>query len=179
MKIKKGHSCSSMDYHHFLETIAENITLSPLQRETGASSSLSVQHSVTMVVESSASCRRPKVTRDGHIMVGTKMSADDIRYAVETYSNVAKEQVVKAKQQSQQRKEAQRQLQGELGLQGVRQVGVVDHDSYLDALSRLLDQRMTLKPLFAGHSLGISSRGSFCHISDSGQLVIPTNWKYD
>jgi hypothetical protein len=176
VKVKKGHSCSSMEYHLFLEKIVESIKMLPYYENATSTSALSPQYSVAMHVESSLSCRRPKVTKDGNIMVGTGMLEGDIRHAVNTYSDEARRQTVTAKELLEHRKEAQRRLQRELGLQRIQQVGVVDHAGFLDALSRMLDKRSTLKPLLAGHSLGISSRGSFCHIADSGQLVIPSNW---
>ena len=189
IKVKKGFSCSSLEYYMFLDTIVDS-RRSPLTDEfqegalpvsaTGLvplESSLSMNHdTISLVVESPNACRRPKVMKEGDIQIPSDMSKKDLEGALTRLSESALEH---AKEHSVQREmfgEVKQEVQWQLGVQKVYRTGVVSYDDFLNALIRMVEQSSQIDGRLAGYSLGIAGRGQFCSVADDGSLVVPHNW---
>lgn len=207
IKIKKGHSCTSYHYHSFLERIVGPLMTHAHNQLPGlaasafdevdptkdlpsykqphgstdlvATSGLSpFTDTVRLVVESTAACRRPKVTAEGSIRIPSDVNSfGELSGIVSKLSSSAHERWLVEQQEQKQCREAIGQAKYELGLQKIYRFGtMVKHHQYLDAMSRLLDQSSQLKGRLSGQSLGIAGAGHFCHLSDDGSLVVPHNW---
>jgi hypothetical protein len=175
VKIAKGFSCSSKEYHAFIERISKHMTQSPTG-EKADSSSLEVER-LRVVVEAPEACRRARVTNEGTIRVHSGMAELDLTNAISRMSQCARERWVQDKEEQERCKEAVIQIQWALGLQKVVRTGFVKHADFLGSLSRMMEQSSTLRRSLAGNSLGITGSGQFCHLGDDGSLKIPHDWE--
>ena len=174
VKLKKGHSCSSNDYHMFLEQLSGEVVV-PVEMDAHDSRSLALER-VLLTVESPQACRRSRVTKEGTIQVNTGMTTSEIKQSITRNSQCAQRRLRQEKEEQALCKEAIHQIQWELGLQKVYRSGIVSHEQFIGALYRMLDQKVELKGWLPGSSIGIASNGQFCHIGDDGSLIIPHNW---
>jgi hypothetical protein len=190
VKMKKGFSCSSREYYHFLESIC------PTNNETNNDESdnkdISIPiHSLVLepilaTVEGSQACRRPIVTKEGSIRLGAGMDPGTVVQAVARLAGPARSQLSQEKEERQRRKEAMHLVQWQFGLQKVYRTGIVSHDQFMQCLDRILslsqhdhdiDNDVTkMKRRLTGNSLGIAGSGHFCHLADDGSVVIPHDW---
>ena len=194
IKLSKGFTCSSQDYHKFLERLATDIVEAEINKPTDnvcednqvqlSSSSLTVEP-LNTVVEASAICRRAVVTAAGVIRIGAEMSKDDCIDAIHRLSAKAREQHMVEKAQIQQCHDIVSNVKWQLGLQKVyRTGGVVTHAEFVDSLKRfstMLSQHQLFQhefQPFAGNALGIAPTGQSCQLADDGSVVIPHNWTY-
>lgn len=192
IRVKKGFTCSSLEYHLFLERVVE-----PYKREASllkkiplsgstelmpvlSSSSLCATRRLQLVVESPLSCRRAKVTNEGLIQIPSTITNAELSLAVSKLSILAGERWDAEQQKKDQCRQAVREVQFKLGLQKVsRSNKSVRHEDFFSALSRLIDQKPQLElgeESLSGSSLEIAVSGQFCRLSDDGSLVIPHNW---
>lgn len=176
VKLRKGHSCSSQEYFYFVERLASGL-IAPTEEETMASDL--IIEPITAVVEASAACRRPKVTKDGAIRLGGSMVEDEVRLAVARLAGEARQQSIVSAQERERCKDAVHQVQWQLGLQRVYRTSTVNNRQFLDCLSRILmvGEKQQLKGGLTGNSLGIASSGQFCHLADDGSVIIPFDWQ--
>jgi Domain of unknown function (DUF4461) len=194
VKISKGFTCSSQDYHEFLERLANDVNETS---EANAhvvngndnhqlqvsSSSLTVEP-LLAVVEADTICRRAVVTSAGIIRLGAGMSKDDCIYSIHRFSSSARDQARVEKANIKHCNDIISNLKWQLGLQKVyRTGGVVSHTEFIDSLTRfsvLLSQRQQqfLFQPFTGNSLGIAPTGQSCQLADDGSVVIPHDWTY-
>jgi Domain of unknown function (DUF4461) len=187
VKLKRGFTCSSRDYHTFLE----RLTSSPNVGNESTSSTIAIRNTsalpvlepVLAIVEAEASCRRSKVTPDGSIQLGAGMTEAECRQSVARLLETAREKTIANSAVLIRCTEAAAVLQRHLGLQRVYRTGFVTHDEFLDCLSRFsaliqdnANDESSLLNCLAGNSLGIATTGHFCHLSDDGSLVIPHDW---
>lgn len=183
VKIRKGYSCSSEEHFEFVTRLQSVTTESPcLSADERADLNSLILEPVTITVESSQVCRRPKVTKEGAIRLGAGMTAADVQAAVARFGGQARERRDEYVKEQARCKQAIHQMQWEFGLQRVYKQKTVDLSQFLECLSRILlvsenDQRQQLQVELAGNSLGIASSGHFCHLSDDGSLVIPYDWR--
>ena len=194
IKVKKGFTCSSRNYHSFLERVSKpyDKTLSLLSQSTAlstgtstdlvpvpsssSSSSLCIDHHLRLVVESSE--YRAKVTNMGFIRIPSTITSTQLSLVISKLSSLAEERWDREQQEKDRCRQAVHQVQLEFGLHKVfRHSELVSHDDFMNALVRLLDQKSKLRESLAGSSLGIAASGQFCHLSDDGSLIIPHNWK--
>jgi hypothetical protein len=175
VKVKKGHSCSSVEYHTFMERISEHLPSSRQDDENDDAKSLEAER-LRVVVESPVAYRRARVTNEG-IRVHSEMSELELTNAVSRLSLSARDRWIQEQEDQRRRKEAVAQIQWALGLQKVYHTGVVRHNEFLGSLSRMMEQSTKLRTRLSGYSLGISGSGQFCHLGDDGSLIIPHNWK--
>jgi hypothetical protein len=192
IKVKKGFTCSSRDYHSFLERVSkpyERLSVfsqsTPLSIGTStdlvpipsaSSSSLRIDHHLRLIIESSE--YRAKVTNMGFIRIPSTITSTQLNLEISKLSTLAEERWDREQQEKDRCRQAVHQVQWEFGLQKVfRHSELVSHDDFLNALIRLLDQKSKLRGSLAGSSLGIAASGQFCHLSDDGSLIIPHNWK--
>lgn len=190
IKVKRGFSCSSLEYFYFLERMVE-----PYERVAAASAASAGTAATTdsmglvpystsldtdrlrLVVETPAACRRATVTSEGEIRVPSDTSNAALVVAVSRLSKLASKRWETDQLQQEKCQQLVRQIQWELGLERVfRTSGVVKHDEFVSALSRMLEQSSTLRSQLSGYSLGIAGRGHLCSVADDGSLVVPHNW---
>jgi hypothetical protein len=175
VKIKRGHSCSSKAYHIFIERLSRS--LAPVVKNDQQSQSLAIEQ-LLVHVESSQVSRRSRCNKDGSISVNTGMSEEEMVRTISRLSHSARELLVQGKDERERSKQAIHQIQWELGLHKVyRTNGIVSHNEFVGALSRMLEQRQKLKGWLSGYSLGIAGSGHFCSLADDGSLVIPLDWQ--
>jgi hypothetical protein len=173
VKITKGHSCSSKEYHIFLGRLSEHMTSSLNDQDSTALE----EERLRVVVESPAACRRGRATNEGTIRLNSNMSELDLTKAISRLSQSARERLMSEKEEQERCKEAIAQIQWALGLHKVYRTGVVKHTEFLGALSRMMEQTEKLRRWLSGYSLGIAGSGQFCHLGDDGSLIIPHDWK--
>lgn len=195
IKVKRGLSCSSLEYFFFLKRVVE-----PYESTAGVIAAASTAVATTaphakqlvpvtsaleterlrlvVVVETPAACRRAKVTTEGTIRLPADTSSAELDVAISRLSKSALERWEMDKLQQEECQQLARQIQWELGLEkAVRMRGVVRNHEFVDALSRMLDLRSTLRSHLSGYSLEIAGRGHQCSVADDGCLVVPHNWK--
>lgn len=179
VKLLKGHSCSSLEYHTFIRRVAheESLERQEVHPEgiVAANSALDLER-VTMVVESPAAIRRPRITKEGSIQTHGEMTLGEMRAAKARLSQKARDAYKENKRAERQCKEAIEQIQWAMGIQNVTRRGIVSHDEFLIALARLMDRRDQFRSWLSGYSLGIAGGGHFCHVADDGSIVVPYNW---
>jgi uncharacterized protein YejL (UPF0352 family) len=150
VKLIKGHSCSSREYHAFVENLYESLvedattkasssTASESRAIEAACSALALEP-VVVTVEASQAVRTAKVTPEGHVRVQTGMAPAVAASAIRALAPEARaaRHAVAARNESCARVVAQ--LQYRLGLSRVyRATARVPAGAYLKALSRLLN----------------------------------------
>ena len=193
VKLSKGFTCSSQDYHEFLERIAtDRASTSEITFQTAddnllqvSSSSLTIEP-LQAVVESDTICRRAMVTSAGIIRLGAGMSKEDCVDAIQRLSPSARNQVMVENAHIKHGDEIILNIKWQLGLQKIyRTGGFVTHTEFVDSLTRfrmlLAQQRQQQQILFqpfTDNSLGIAPMGQSCQLADDGSVVIPHNWTY-
>lgn len=188
IRLVKGFTCSSREYHSFLENIAGDknagISSNPLKGDLSPSS-LPTMEPLQVVIEADAVCRRGLVTSAGGIRLGAGMSNDECRYWIHRLSRSAHDQLVSEKAHLDHCQSVISNAKWQFGLHKVYRSGSVSHAEFLDALSRFLvllqrpEQKglvHQLLHLLAGNSLGISGTGQSCQLADDGSVIIPHNW---
>ncbi|KAG7364411.1 protein of unknown function DUF4461 containing protein [Nitzschia inconspicua] len=195
VRVKKGYSCSSLEYHHFLESIVGPTSgMRSRHGKLGLSSTSSSLMSLSsglvpfqsavsgeikrtkLVVESPVACRRCKVTEDGSVRLPSNTTRIELESALSKLSQSAHDRWQVEQIHRKRCKQLIQELQWELGVQKVFPTGVVPRDAFLRAMSRLLEQTSVLGGKISGYSLGIAGAGRFCSIADDGSLIIPFNW---
>jgi Domain of unknown function (DUF4461) len=188
IRLVKGFTCSSKEYHCFLESIAgdkeTDVLLDPTKIDASATS-LPTFDPLQVIVEADSVCRRGIVTSAGGIRLGAGMSKEECRYWVHRLSGSARDQVLADKEHLDQSKSLISNAKWQFGLQKVYRIGTVSHTEFLDSLSRFLallqrpEQQEVVHRLLhvlAGNALGISGTGQSCQLADDGSVVIPHNW---
>lgn len=176
VKISKGYSCTSQEYHFFMEQISKSIELTRSSTPEDSTAAALQPELVQVTVESHSACRRPKTTSSGQIQVHSNMSASDLIQAVAALAEPARAQLLQERETLRRCSEVTNEAQWTLGLQNIYRKGVVQHDEFLYSLSRLLTRSPDLGQKLSGCSLGIAGSGHFCHLGDDGSLVIPHDW---
>ncbi|CAJ1930499.1 unnamed protein product [Cylindrotheca closterium] len=175
VKVVKGYSCSSREYHIFLAKMAESLS-ETLDSTNDESTALQVE-SLRVVVESPSASRRIRLTEEGYIRGNSAMSESDLRKAIARLAHDAQDRMKQEKEYTEKCKEMTRQIQYSLGLQRVFRKGVVSRKEFLISLGRLLEQSSNLGNSLSGFSLGIGTSGVFAHLSDDGSLIVPYDWR--
>lgn len=175
VKVVKGYSCSSRDYHIFLAKMAECLSGS-LDSSHAKSTALQVE-SLRVVIESPLASRRVRLTEEGYIWGNSSMSESDLRKAIARLAHDAQDRMKQDNEYKEKCKETTRQIQYSLGLQRVFRSGVVSRKEFLISLGRLLEQSSSLGNSLSGFSLGIGSSGVFAHLGDDGSLIVPYDWR--
>lgn len=184
VKLKKGFSCSSLEYYIFLKGIANMLshhnTFSNEQPQS-LNNSLALNR-VVVVVETDQACRRPVVTPDGEIRISSSFSTNEISSSVSNLRSTALENINKDATMKSQIKDLESMLKYEYGVTKVykNRFGRVTNDQYLHGLSNILtvnckSRAQEMKRGLAGNSLGIVGSGH-CHLGDDGTFLIPWDW---
>jgi hypothetical protein len=177
VKVVKGHSCTSRDYHIYLKQLSETLMESmPLSNDSDDSKSLQMER-LRLVVESPLACRRARLTNEGHIQVNSWMPESELKKAISRLSQSAQERLDQEQECQQRCKEITNMIQYKLGLQRVFRTGVISRVEFLNALSRLMEQPSDLSRWLSGNSLGIGTSGRFCHLGDDGSMIVPHDWR--
>mmetsp|Transcript_44346 Transcript_44346/g.106825 ORF Transcript_44346/g.106825 Transcript_44346/m.106825 type:complete len:474 (-) Transcript_44346:806-2227(-) len=175
VKVVKGYSCSSRDYHIFLAKMADSLS-ETLDSSHDESTALQVE-SLRVVIESPIASRRARLTDEGYIRGNSSISESDLRKAIARLALGAQDRMKQENEYKEQCKEMTRQIQYSLGLQRVFRNGVVSRKEFLISLGRLLEQSSTLGNSLSGFSLGIGTSGAFAHLGDDGSLIVPYDWR--
>jgi Domain of unknown function (DUF4461) len=182
VRLSKGFTSSSLEYHNFLERLTKESGDDVNRTEPNkVSSLLPTVEPLQAVVEADSVCRRAIVTSAGLIRLGADMSKEECIHSIHRLSQSARDQLITEQAHLNQCKDAISNLKWKLGLHKVYRTGGVSHTEFLDCLSRLLaiSQRENGLPLFhilAGNALGIAITGQSCQLADDGSVVIPHNW---
>jgi hypothetical protein len=193
IKLSKGFTCSSEDYHLFLQRLSiNNESGCNINNDTNglqaSSSSLTIEP-LHAVVEADSICRRAVVTNAGIIRLGAGMSKEDCIHSIHRLASSAREQVNAEKIQVTKCNDVISNIKWQLpGLQKVYRIGgnVVSHTEFIDCITRFItvlaqqredEQQPFIQP-FTGNSLGIAPTGQSCQLADDGSVVIPHNWTY-
>lgn len=176
VKVVKGYSCSSRDYHNFLAKMADSISETQGSSRDRESTSLQME-SLRVVIESPLASRRARLTEEGYIRGNISMSEFDLRKAIARLAHDAQDRMKQEKEYKEQCKEMTRQIQYGLGLQRVFRNGVVTQKEFLISLGRLLEESSSLGNSLSGFSLGIGTSGKFCHLGDDGSVIVPYDWR--
>jgi len=218
IQMKQGLSCDAKEYHESLENLVQHLqtisskhqSLLPSSSDLNdfvslpesSSNSLSLPR-IQMIVESCCSFRRPKITHEGHIRLGSQMLHDIFPILEKLHSKafLQKQSYDTIQHQCQ---NMQTLLMSQYGFQKVYCVSpiLMKSEEFLDGLERLwtlLDtysgkdemQDRELKEeeqdiskknynkvlsSFVGQSLGIAKNGHFCQLGDDGSLIIPSDF---
>lgn len=180
IKVTKGFSCSSEEYHSFLERIIQDEELSLEQQFkthglVTTNTGLELER-VRLVVESPAACRRARLTKEGYLQTHAHMTLEELRAAKTRLSPSARRRMEEQRQEEQRCKEAIQQLQWSIGVQKVSRRGILSHSEFLGSLARLMEDGAKFRSWMAGYSLGIAGSGQFCHLADDGSIIVPHNW---
>lgn len=185
VRMRKGFSCTNQEFFHFLERmsrVARSVKDASNNNDVGIEASALILEPVAVTVDAPQACRKPIVTKDGSIRLGSGMTEHEVMHAIAKLSPDARKQAAECQKEREQCKTAIDQIQWELGLQRVYRTATVDNNQFLDCLGRILqvseaEQKQRLRVSFTGNSLGIASTGHFCHLADDGSVVIPHDWR--
>ena len=175
VKLVKGHSCQSHEYHKLVSILAKSLGEAP--NDPSRTTALALER-VQVTAESSQGCRRTTVTNEGTIRIGTSMSVDSILLGISRLAPEARKRMKESQLARETSKAIVDRAQQELGLERVFPVKPLKVDDMTEALIRLLqleDQDILRKSL-AGNALAIASSGQFCHLGDDGSFIIPIDW---
>ena len=179
VKFKKGFSCPNDEYYHYLEYLCH---AQPSNRTTATDSNAVTLQSLTVTIETGQACRRPKIGKNGSILVGAGTEVAVFLSAISRLSGHARDHIEGQAEEKEMCKQAVRQMQWSFGVNRVFRTGVVSHADFLSCLSRLLRvqerERKHLQYRLSGNSLGVAGTGHFCHLSDDGSVVVPHDWSY-
>ena len=178
VRVVKGHSCESHEYHQCMERLA-------LEQYTNTSrgnneSSLAVASNASLVIESDQACRRGKLRKDGNFEVGAGMKMHQIRATLSRFANRSNEYLAMESKLRDESNKIANQVEYEFGTQRVYKVTpIVSYVQMSECLANLLHrdeaEKDILRGFMVGQAFGITGRGQSCHLADDGSIVIPCN----
>ena len=183
VKLKKGLTCPSIEYHAFVKRLARWLEKDAEALKSGiAQTSNEVALTrLQLVVEADQACRRARLNKDGSIRVGSGMGGNEILKSISRWSKDAREMVEERTVEITKAKDAVALARSQLGLSRVyhETKSTVTLPEVVDSLLRLVKidavhNQEVVK--LAGQSLGITGRGHFVHLADDGSIVIPHDW---
>ncbi len=180
IKVKKGYSCSSKEYHEFLCHFANYLSSLTINQEESTSQALALQR-IQLVIETAYVCRRPIVTNVGEIRISTCVKFDNVITSIrakklEAINKVADEQV-KLRKAKELKDIVQYQLMSRIrkGRTGVTT------DQFIESLTAFLElpeeKILPIRDLVQGQNIQIMGAGRSCQIGDDGSLLIPHDWR--
>lgn len=182
VQIRKGHSCSSREYHLLLQHLSCAMVVDCGEVEDGASSKALAMDRITIVVETAQSCRQPLVTNEGHVRVSAGMLLSTIIFAASDCRAEAVQKMREEEEKQEKSKELIALVKLELGLSHVYKgrLLTITSDRFLGCLESLLSMDRTvrddLREYTEGQMLGITGEGRSCHLGDDGSIIIPWDW---
>ena len=196
VRLQKGFTCSSRQYHACLERWADQLTTMASTCTAAAAAAtpdslfLPAPEPVTVVVEDDAACRRRRVVGEvvvtgrggAHIRVGHGVSAAELQHAVQQWHESVRTAAVLQAEAATHSRTAVQAAQWQLGLHKVYRATtprVIPHEQWTASLQRLLATAAAVeqwKSHLTGNSLGFAAAGQFCHLADDGSMVIPHDW---
>jgi hypothetical protein len=184
--IQKGHTCSSRDFHIFLDRLLGDDHRGIIKdtKRFAKSSPFTLSNPVHAVVESANVCRRALVEPSGTIRLGSDMNRSEIQMSICSLAELSQVRLAKNDLELTRCRNLASEVQGQLGLSKVhRTSNRITHPEFHDCLLRIsqtLSQHHDLMQqstrFFTGNVLEIASAGQFCHVGDSGSIVIPHNF---
>ena len=116
VKIKKGLTCPSIEYHTFAKRLATWLDDDGKSLEGRAASSAVALSRLQLVVEADQACRRARLNKDGSIRVGSGMDGSAIIKSLSRLSQEARGRVAERKEEITRAKEIIAQCHSRLGL---------------------------------------------------------------
>eukprot|EP00578_Thalassiosira_sp_NH16_P028144 CAMPEP_0181092376 /NCGR_PEP_ID=MMETSP1071-20121207/8887_1 /TAXON_ID=35127 /ORGANISM="Thalassiosira sp., Strain NH16" /LENGTH=507 /DNA_ID=CAMNT_0023174555 /DNA_START=7 /DNA_END=1526 /DNA_ORIENTATION=+ len=177
LKAVKGHTCPPGEYHRCVERLATESHHHGTHEDE--QSLVAAVSKATLVIESSQTCRRGRLRKDGNFEVGAGMDLNGIRKTIAEFAIKSNRHKQTESEKQERCKELVRQVMYEFGVQRVNRVGpIVESDQMLDCLSFLLNkdesEKDEIRGYLTGQSIGIAGRGQLCHLGDDGSIIIPT-----
>ena len=179
VKVKKGQTCPSWEYHRFVDRLTRRLG-SPDSVNSYQSTALALER-LQLVVETEQACRRAKINDDGTIRVGAGMKKRQLLLSLSDLNLDARQKMKDRNQNLTRLNEVIAMAQSQFGIMRIYREAksTVTLDQMIECLARLLQEVPTdsgelLK--LAGQSLGITGCGRFCHVADDGSFVIPCDW---
>lgn len=184
VRIRKGYSCSSREYHLFLQQLSSAMVDRDLSEEDGDRNTTKalVMDRITITVETAQTCRQPLVTTEGHVQVAAGMPVGTIISAASNCRTEAAKRVREEIKTREDAKELVALVKLELGLTHVYKgrLSTITSNRFLGCLKSILGvdeaTRTKMRELMAGQVLGIAGEGRSCHLGDDGSIIIPWNW---
>ena len=175
VKLVKGYSCESQEYHECVARMADFLGEPPSGPFHSTAIALERVH---VTAESPQACRRSVLTKEGIIRIGATMSTESIVLGITRFAPVARQRLKEILELRDVSKSTMHRACSELGLERVFPVKPLKIEDMNEALIRLLqlEDRDSLRRSLAGNALAIASSGQFCHLGDDGSLVIPVDW---
>jgi len=196
VKLRKGATCSAMDFYYCVKGIAEvtkAMTTNDRDGEisdddsalTMTSTSLIHASTVTISVEALGSYRRAVVTKDGIIRVGADITAESLIATCQRLSEEAASRREKAEETDLKCRDLMKRVKDTFELLYLRRQprSTVTSDQILSSLGRLLAMRQNLreheiiKSQLHRNSLRIAASGQLCQLGSDGSIVLPWDWQ--
>lgn len=200
VKLRKGATCSAMDYYYCLKGIAEVTEAMMMVNDcdnngellsdgdsalTMTSTSLTHASTVTISVEAFGSYRRAVVTKDGIIRVGADITAESVIATCQRLSEEAASKREKAEERDLKCRDLMKRVKDTFELLYLRRQprSTVTSDQILNSLGRLLEMRQNLreheiiKSQLYRNSLRIAASGQLCQLGSDGSIVLPWDWQ--
>ena len=189
---------------HLAQTIESYASSSKSSSSSSQNNTDIALQKIQVIVESEFSCRRGMVTNEGDIRVGAGMSPQSILASISQLSERAYEKKRSEEEiLTEKCHPLMEQIRAQFGIHPIYRVRVstVTSDEMHHCLQRLLDRLCTFHNTtnntttstdvfhenkqdgedsfhqrLLGHSLGITSKGQFCHLGDDGSIVVPCDF---
>ena len=185
IKISKGHSCTSREYHSLLHNLAHSILLNSSERcdNQHENHSIILSDQARVVIETKqAMSRRGKVTKTGNIQVSAGMNYESLSKSISSLRKKALEVTEEQHQLKLKYLQLKDLCRQEIGITQINykpHLSTVKLHEASQCLSRLLleESREIFGKFLTGKTLNITSSGQFCHLGDDGSLMIPWDWR--
>lgn len=177
LRLVAGHSCQPEEYHRCVGNLAMEFSYE--NNSHGLGKSVLAVAKANLIIESSQSCRRGRLRKDG-IEVGANMNLNGIRKTIGEFASRSNEYIQMESEKRKMCKEICMNFMHEFGVQRVTKVSsLVASDQMSECLAMLLNkneaEKEVLRGYLAGQSIGVAGRGHLCHLGDDGSIIIPTN----
>ena len=181
LRVIKGHTCGSEEYHKCMKRLAMEIS----QKNSSGNedkSALTISNNKTkLVIESSQTCRRGRLRKlDGSFEVGASMNSMQVFSIIGKFASTSNKIIEEQSKHQERCKELINKVMYTYGVEKIKQVSsTVTSEQMSQVLSILLNkneaEQRELRGYLAGQSIGIVGRGQLCCLGDDGSIHVPTN----
>ena len=181
LRVIKGHTCCSEEYHKCMKRLAMEISQNNSSSQEDKSALTISNKKSKIIIESSQTCRRGRQRKhDGSFEVGASMNSMQILSIIGKFASKSNRIIEEQSKHQERCKELINRVMYTYGVEKIKQVSsTVTSEQMSQALSILLNkdegEQQELRGYLAGQSIGIVGHGQLCHIGDDGSIYIPTN----
>ena len=181
LRVIKGHTCGSEEYHKCMRRLAMEISQNNSSSDEGKSALTLSNKKAKVVIESSQTCRRGRLRKyDGSFEVGASMNSMQILSIIGKFASTSNRIIQEQSKHQERCKELINRVMYTYGVEKIKQVSsTVTSEQMSQALSILLNkdeaEQQNLRGYLAGQSIGIVGRGQLCCLGDDGSIHIPIN----